>query len=388
MSYIATVRASRGQTTKVRVRGSDRIAAAKELSLPPSRVLSVHFDVWGTIRNKAFSKGPSDSERAVFLLNLAAQTQSKRSVDEVFQQLLKYDSQFQFDSRKLASAFELEDYLDALGFPRNIVLLAKAGRTAGDVEGSLREAANFLLEQHKRKGGVAKQMSGGLAYGLMSLVGIFYGPIAISSQIKDLQNSLGDMLNTNAATDALMAMAAFLQNYGVLLLIAACGLVLVRRWIFPLIRSWPVISTLDRLLRARRAIDFLSTFSLLLRAQRTPADSLKMIAEESPAADRAIYEKLAKVKADGHPLVRGMDPDDWPSSMLPGVSQLEEMSTRDFIDATKAMLLGLTGELDQSTTKLASQIQFLGLMGMVAIILMSVFGLFLPIMTATGGGIM
>lgn len=383
MEYLATVRSVNGTQTRVRVTSADRRGAAKELSLSPSRVLNVKPNLIGYLLSKDLSSGPSKSEQAVLLHNLAAQLGGKRSTKDIFDKYLEHDSRFKMDPAKESRALEVEDFLDALGFERNVVLLAEAGRKAGNIQGALKEAAEYLLEEEERKGAVFKRIMSGVMYSGAAVGMAIFGSMGFAGQLREIESNLGAALAYNTATEILFALDSFFKNYGMLvgLLLGLCFV--FRTELFNIARTWPFLAKIDRIQRIQRGITFLSTFAILRRASFTDKAAVEYIAKNAEKRDKVIFNKLASVKEKGDRLHKGLEKSEWSPSILSGLGQLEELNLNEVLDMIKAILQGQRRELTKAAENLANTMQFFGMVSLVLILLTCIVGFLLPVISAT-----
>jgi type II secretory pathway component PulF len=385
LQYAATVRLSNGQTVVYNVRASDRQTAARELALTPSRVLSVSVDWFATLMAVSVtSKGPSQTEQAIFLLNIAAQmTSGKRSTREVFDSYLSRDKRFVIDRAKYANAMNIEDFLDALGFSVNVQLLAKAGSDSGDLPTALKEAAEFLQEEEARKGAIAKRVAGGIFYSVAAVAMAIFGSMGFSNQLKEMENDIGIPFEYNLASETMFAVDWFFSTYWVFV-VALLGVAFIfRKEILAAADNWPVLAQINRITRIQRGINFLSLFSLLRRSGKTDPDALHYMATNSTGPDVAIYNELASVTSRGRPLHEGLRDKDWSPTILAGLGELEEMDAESAHVTMKAILGGQKQELAKAGESLATTLQLTGMISLVATILIVIIGFLLPILSVT-----
>lgn len=385
LKYSATVRTPRGISAAYPVVSKDRRSAARELGMSPARVLSVKVDGLETVRAMtSISSGPSPTEQAIFLLNLAAQlTGGKRSIGEVFDAYLARDKRFKPDPIKKEKAIEVEDYLDALAFDRNVIVLAQAGRESGDLPGALKEAANFLQDEEARKGAIFKKLAGGIFYSTSAISMAVFGSMGFAGQLKDMEKSTGLPFNYNLASDVLFGLSYFFSNYGAFVIAALILAVVFRKAILRAGDSYPIISHINRIKRLQRGINFLSLFSLMRRSKKGDRVALEYIAGHASGEDAEIYNRLAAVRARGQPLHSGFREDDWSPTVLAGLGQLEEMDDDSAYQTMRAILSGQKQELVKAGESLATTMQLLGMTSLIIVILVAVIGFMLPILEIT-----
>lgn len=382
IKYSASVRTNRGSTVAYPVSANDRRSAARELSMSPARVLDVKVDWVSTIRSATqVSAGPSPTEQAIFLLNLAAQlTGGKRSIGDVFDAYLSKDKRFKVDPIKKEKAIEIEDYLDALGFDRNVMILAQAGRESGDLSGALKEAAEFLQEEEARKGAIFKKIAMGLFYSSSALGMVVFGSMGFSSQLREMEKTTGLPFNYNFASDVLFALDHFFNTYGPFMLGIVALAFFFRKPIIKAADSWPLISTVNRITRLQRGIKFISLFSLMRQSKKGDKAALEYIASHATGDDAEIFNRLAAVRARGQPLHAGFRDDDWSPTVMAGLSQLEEMDDESALNTMRAILSGQKQELSKAGESLATSLQLVGMVSLVVTIVVVVAGFLLPIM--------
>lgn len=385
LKYSATVRLSNGQTVVYNVRAADRQSAARELAFAPSRVLSVSVDWFATLMSiSVVDRGPSQTEQAIFLLNIAPQmTSGKRSIREVFDSYLSRDKRFVIDRTKYTNAMNIEDFLDALGFAVNVQLLAKAGSDSGDLPTALKEAAEFLQEEEARKGAIAKKIGGGIFYSCAAVAMAVFGSMGFSKQLKDMENDIGIPFEYNLASETMFAVDWFFSTYGIFV-IALLGVAFIfRKEILAVADNWPVMSQINRITRIQRGINFLSLFSLLRRSGKTDPDALHYMATNSSGTDVDIYNELASVTARGRPLYEGLREKDWSPTILAGLGELEELDAASAHTTMKAIIGGQKQELTKAGEALATTLEVTGMVSLVATILIVIIGFLLPILSVT-----
>lgn len=385
LKYIAHVRLSNGETVFYSVRSVDRLSAARELALTPSRVLSVSVDWLTTLTSfSVVSSGPSKTEQAIFLLNIAAQmTSGKRSIRDVFDSYLSRDKRFSVDRGKYVNAMTIEDFLEALGFSVNVQLLAKAGSDSGDLPTALREAAEFLQEEEARKGAIAKKIAGGIFYSGAAVAMAVFGSMGFSAQLKDMESNIGIPFEYNFASDTMFAVDWFFSTYGPFVIVLLGAAFIFRRQILNLADSWPVMAQINRITRLQRGINFLSLFSLLRRSGKTDPDALHYMATNSTGPDVDIYNELASVTARGKPVYEGLREKDWSPTIMAGLGELEEMDAESAHSTMKAIVGGQKQELIKAGESLATTMEVVGMVSLVLTILIIVIGFLLPILSVT-----
>ena len=385
LKYSATVRSSKGIPVVYPVTSTERRGAARELSLSPGRILSVKVDWTGTIRGMvSMSSGPSPTEQAIFLLNLAAQlTGGKRSIADIFDAYLARDKRFKPDPIKKEKAIEIEDYLDSLDFDRNVIVLAQAGRESGDLAGALKEAAEFLQDEEARKGAIFKKLAGGIFYSSAAGAMAVFGSMAFAGQLRDLERSTGLPFNYNIASDILFALDYFFSTYGLFVVAAIALGIFFRKQIAKAADDWPIFSTINRITRIKRGIHFLSLFSLMRRSKKGDRAALEYIASHASGEDAEIYNRLAAIRARGQPLYSGFREGDWSPTIMAGLGQLEEMDDQSAFQTMRAILSGQKQELVKAGESLATSLELIGIGSLVATILVVVVGFLLPIMEIT-----
>lgn len=386
MDYRATVRSADGRQTVVRVRHSDRRGAAKELGLSPSRVLKVTPDWLGTFLRKDLSGGPAKAEQAILLENVAAQLGTNASVEQIFTGYLENDKTFKLDQSKQARAYEIEDYLEALNFDKNVVLLARAGREAGEPAQALRDAAQHLLDEEDRKGAVSKHLRSGFFYGGLALSALVAGPLGFGSQLTNIESKLRMELNYNAATTILRSLESFYQNYWVVIVGIIVAIYFFRQQIFDHVRGLPLFSMVDRLIRVRRGIDFLSAFLLLRRGNKTAVQALEIMVADAKKGDVLILNRVLDIIRRGDPLTKALQKKDWSPAVLSGTSLFNEVSVEDIVRIGEGILRSQRRELSKVAEKLATTIQAIGMFSLVTMLLICVVGFLLPIMSIRAQG--
>lgn len=385
LKHVAHIRLSNGQTVVYSVRSTDRLSAARELALTPSRVLSVSVDWLATLTSfSVASGGPSQTEQAIFLLNIAAQmTSGKRSIRDVFDSYLSRDKRFVVDRGKYVNAMTIEDFLDALGFSVNVQLLAKAGSDSGDLPTALREAAEFLQEEEARKGAIAKKIGGGIFYSGAAVAMAVFGSMGFSTQLKDMENNIGIPFEYNLASDTMFAVDWFFSTYGLLVIVFLGAAFVFRKQILTVADNWPVMSQINRIARIQRGINFLSLFSLLRRSGKTDPDALHYMATNSTGPDVDIYNELASVTARGRPVYEGLREKDWSPTILAGLGELEEMDATSAHTTMKAIIGGQKQELVKAGESLATTLEVTGMISLVVSIMVIIIGFLLPILSVT-----
>jgi len=385
MKYLAIVERADGSVNKVRVSTNDVTAVAKQLRVRPASVRSIKPDYLEAISGILGKKGLGIDDQAVMLDQIASLLSTNRSPSQIINGILKKEKSTFVDNELFAKAQTIPQFLEAMGFDENAILLAKAGDESGDLKGALKTASKSLFEKAEMQGAVIQRIKGGLIYLVLGLGMAVLGPYFYGGQIEEIESSMGRELTRNFFTDYLFLVRGFLIDYWWTLPIVASAGYFLRSKAWASLKRVGPFKIVNDLRATARSVNFLLGFSIMLESGKPNREALTIIRENASKADKPIYDEMIRSVSHGTSLGRTFSDEDWPTTMVTAMDGFDEMAPKDKLELADSIQRSLKLQLQKLADKLAQRTKLTGTIALAVSLVFCIIGFMLPLASVSTG---
>lgn len=385
MKYLAIVERADGSVNKVRVSTNDVTAVAKQLRVRPASIRSIKPDYFDAVKGIIDRKGLSIDEQAVMLDQIAALLNTKRSPSQIINGILKKEKSTFVDNELFAKAQTIPQFLEAMRFNQNAILLARAGDESGDLKGALRAASKSLFEMAEMRGAVIQRVKGGLIYLILGIGMAILGPYFYGGQLEEIEASMGRTLTHNFFTEYLFFVRGFLIEYWWTIPSALILLYLVRSSIWVKVRRFGPFRIINDLRATARSVNFLLGFSIMLESGKPNREALTIIRENASKADKPVYDSMIMSVNQGTSLGRTFNEDEWPATLVTAMNGFDEMAPKDKLELAESIQRSLKLQLQKLADVLAQRTKFIGTIALATSLVFCIIGFMLPLASVSTG---
>lgn len=385
MNYLATVERADGSVYKVRVSSNDVAAVAKQLRVRKTAIRSIQLDVLYSLTSRFSKRGLSVSDQAVMLDQIASLLSTSRSPSQIVNGILKKEQTTFVDNQLFAKAQTIPQFLEAMHFDSNAILLAYAGDQSGDLKGALKKASKALFEKAELQGAVFQRIKGGVIYLGLGLLMSLAGPYMYGGQLQDIQESMGREIQRNIFTDYLFVVREFLQEFWWTLPLVVMLIIFKREAIWSKIRKTGPLRVINDIQATARSTNFLLTFSIMLASNKPNKEALTIIKDNASKNDKPIYQAMIKGINQGASLGRTFNPEDWPATMVTAMDGFDEMKPEDKLELSESIQRSLKLQLEKLSDKLAGRTKMIGTVFLAGSLVCCMIGFMLPLASVSAG---
>lgn len=364
---------------------SDKEALAL-LRLPASRVIAVRPAATGWWA-KLLTYKPSTFDQISTLAALGSVVSSGNSAESAFKQEIKSRPKYAKALADTPAGASTSDKLRRLNFDPTVVMLVRAGESAGDLASAITTAAENLSDRLR----INQQLNKGIKPAMLMLTlmssALFGMPRLFVPIIKTIQSSKGLVVNTNLATDIMFVLKWSGDNLWFLGLVLPVLAFVFRRRIWEFLRFRPFFRQLDSLDRCRRAVQFLSAYIPLDGAGIGSIEILRSFRENAPnALERQLFASQIEQTLAGKPLSETFDSTRFPDVFINAVRGIEKAPDatvrKNVLGLIRRNILTLT---DITAERLMVMFKVIQWAMVIFVIGLMVVGVYLPLMTIHQG---
>lgn len=361
---------------------------AKSLSgVPAGRIISVKPASSGLIAKVLQFKPPIFDQIAV-LAAIGSVVSAGNSVEHAFRAELEQRPKFAKILATVPAGAFTSEKLKKLNFDPTVVMLVRAGESAGDLASAVTTAAENLSDRLR----VNQQLNKGLKPAMLMLalmtLALFGMPQLFGPVVSQLQAAGGLVVDVNPATTALFGLEWAGNNLWMLGIILPIVLIIFRKPIWQFLRFKPFFRQLDSLDRCKRAVQFLSAYIPLDAAGIGSAEILKNFRDNAPnPLEKELFKRHIDQIMAGKPMSESFDRSRYPDVFINAIRGIEKAPDatvrKNVLMLIRRNLMTLT---DITAEKLMVSFNVLKWLMVVLVLGLMVAGAYLPLLTMHGGG--
>lgn len=370
---------STGTVSALDVEADTQDEALRLSKVLPKRVISIGR---ANVFDELLDFPPQLPDQVSFLSALAAAVTAGHGADKEFLALVERDRNLKHKLDKVRAKVLTSERLKVLKFSSTAVMLAEMGERSQTLGKSLTTAAATLSENEKIRREMSKGVTPQIIMILVLLAALCAVPYVFGPIIDELsQPGVGVQVKKNLLTHFVLGIRSFLNlTWPVLAVLFVVGFVFKSN-LWNVLKDKPLFRNLDELGKAKRGIDFISSFMTLDNAGVPALEFLNRVMAGLPKKEKHVYQEMIDAVSAGKPLSETFNEEWFPRMMCRAVTGMEKSEREGRRENLLLLRKNLMSSVEALSDKITKQFKLLGWLMMFIVAANMLIGLYLPLMT-------
>ncbi|MCG8316742.1 MAG: type II secretion system F family protein, partial [Pseudomonadales bacterium] len=342
-------------------------------------------DIVGRLTTAVTSIGPDPKNQAVFMQTISSSLASGRTVHQAINAALGNSSWLKVKKDKLEACESLADYLNLFKFNSFAVLMARAAEKTGRFSEALRDASKYLLQKEKIKSEVSSELKTGIVYIFLGVCFFIMVPLGIGETLDRMVNSGNALVQPNEFTHIMLGLGKFYSRYGLFVLAVIAILLLYRKSVWQVVRTWPFFNLFNLKRILDRGTQFLNAYKLLREAGFIDSEIIYELMNALSGSDREIYQKIYAQLAASEDIIGAFAEEEWDPVIRDGMQVLSEVDEEQQAYILNALLETTHMQNVHAAREVSRALSRIGFVLMVSSVVIAILGFYLPLVGAASG---
>ncbi len=360
-------------------RSSDEAVAL--LKIPRGRVLSAGPDHLSKFLTTLLRNRPNLYVQANILNLFSRMLASGQPPTQTFDMIVGGYSQFSKRMPEIKNAPKVSEKLRLMEFDSQVVLLAEVGERSGLLAEVLAGAADDMIEKQQIMSEMYKQLIPSAVIAGLSLLVFFVMPIFLIEPINDIKGERGIKMNTNVATDLMLAIGEGLPVYWIHSLVGLALLIgTIKQWWPFAAKIWP-FNLIEDFRRISTAYQFVSSFVPLFSRGVPITDALTILQRNGGIGQRRAIARIQTKVSQGAGLAQAFQDPFWHQTLrqaMFGFDQIRDVEKADLLVKIRPLLVQ---QMKRNVGFINAVFSSFGMILTVSVVLLSFFGMSVPLMS-------